>query len=79
MGKMRVTVTIDEHLAAKVRQMFGGNLSKGVNELLQKAISARAKKKSMYGILKGVDLLGELKRMDAEESEAEKEHDALYR
>lgn len=76
---MRVTVTIDEHLAAKVRQMFGGNLSKGVNELLQKAISARAKKKSMYGILKGVDLLGELKRMDAEESEAEKEHDALYR
>ncbi len=79
MGKVRATVVIDEYLAARVRQLYGGNLSRGVNALLQKAIVARTKKKSMYGAFKGKGLLKALARIDKEEAEAEKEHDELRR
>lgn len=75
---LRTTVVLDEFLAAKVKQMFGGNLSKGINALLYEHLF-REKKKSMFGALKGrvsAKDLGELRR---EEERTEKEHEKIYR
>ncbi|MCX6767982.1 MAG: hypothetical protein NTY90_04630 [Candidatus Micrarchaeota archaeon] len=71
-------MVLDEFLAAKVKQMFGGNLSKGINALLYEHLF-REKKKSMFGALKGrvsAKDLGELRR---EEERTEKEHEKIYR
>ncbi len=75
--KMRVTITLDDHLAERVRQRFEGNLSKGINTLLQRELET--KRKSMFGALKGHRLTDTLKQIETEEIEAEKEHEKLYR
>ncbi len=74
---IRTTVLLDEVIVAKVRQMFGGNLSKGINALLFNHLFEE-KKESMGGFLKGrvsVKDLEELREMDRR---AEKQHDKLY-
>lgn len=78
MGKMRATVVLDEHLAAKVRQLFDGNLSKGVNTLLERQLRQEKPEESGFGLLKGegpalMKLRKELREAD------EKNHEDLYR
>jgi hypothetical protein len=74
---MRTTIVLDEFVAAKVKQMFGGNLSKGVNALLYEHLF-REKKRSMFGALKGRVSVKDLEAMRREEEEAEKRHARLY-
>ncbi len=50
---MRATVVLDEHIAGRIRQMFGGNLSKGVNTALQEWLQKKEPKDSGFGMLKG--------------------------
>lgn len=75
---VRATITLDEFIAARVRQLFGGNLSKGVNALLREHLSEKRERESMFGVFKGrvsVKDLRELKRVDLED---EKRDEALY-
>lgn len=74
---MRVTITIDNQLVEHVRQRFGGNLSKGINEILQGRLE-KERTESTFGLLKGEGeaLRKELKKMRKEE---EKAHADLYR
>ncbi|MBI5036144.1 hypothetical protein HZC09_02260 [Candidatus Micrarchaeota archaeon] len=74
MGKIRVTVLLDVALAEKVRQMFGGNLSKGVNSLLHKHFFEE-KKESAFGLLKGMVSVKDLEELEREE---ENLHADLY-
>lgn len=53
MAKMRYTIVLDDHIAAQVRQMFEGNLSKGVNTLLEKQLKKIKTDDSGFGLLKG--------------------------
>ncbi|MEW5955473.1 MAG: hypothetical protein AB1626_02965 [Candidatus Micrarchaeota archaeon] len=75
---IRTTVVLDEFIAAKVRQMFSGNLSKGINTLLFEHLF-KEKRKSMFGALKGRAAVKDLQELREEEEEAEKEHEKLYR
>ncbi|HLD76183.1 MAG TPA: hypothetical protein VI874_04140 [Candidatus Norongarragalinales archaeon] len=75
MGRIRATIVLDENIALKVKQMFKGNLSKGVNTLLQKQLFG-GKKESLFGILKGKDYLNDLQQLEKED---EKAHENLYR
>lgn len=63
---VRTTITIDETVAVKVRQMFSGNLSKGVNALLFEHLF-REKKRSLFGILEGKNYLKDLEALEKEE------------
>jgi hypothetical protein len=49
---LRTSIVVDEILAKKIRQMFGGNLSKGINALLTQHFSEKAKMGG-FGSLKG--------------------------
>jgi hypothetical protein len=52
MGAIRTTVLLDEVLARRVRQFAGGNLSKGINELLHAHLSENSAGAG-FGSLKG--------------------------
>ena len=52
MATVKTTLMLDDMIANKVRQLFDGNLSRGVNELLHKHLFEE-KKESMWGALKG--------------------------
>ena len=79
MGTVRATVVFDELVVAKVRQDFGGNLSKGVNTLLHKHLFEERRGKSMFGALKGRVSVKDLDELEREDEKAEREHDELYR
>ena len=49
---LRTTILIDEVLAARVRQMFRGNLTRGVNVLLEKHLEEETPKLEGFGWLK---------------------------
>ncbi len=74
---IRATVLLDETIALKVRQMFDGNLSKGVNALLFEHLF-KEKKKNMFGVLKGKGLVAELEKMREEERRADEKHVNRY-
>lgn len=50
---MRYTIVLDEHVAAKIRQMFGENLSKGVNTALEEWLQKKESAHSGFGLFKG--------------------------
>ncbi len=52
MGIVRTTITIDELVAQQVRRMFNGNLSLGINELLQEHLKERNPIDETFGTLK---------------------------
>ncbi|MEK6953948.1 MAG: hypothetical protein AABX01_03000 [Candidatus Micrarchaeota archaeon] len=52
MAAIKTTLMLDDMIADKVRQLFDGNLSRGVNVLLHKHLFEE-KKESMWGALKG--------------------------
>ncbi len=66
LGLIRTTITLDEAIAAKVKQLFEGNLSKGVNALLFEHLF-KEKKKSAFGILEGKNYLKDLEKLEKEE------------
>ncbi|GEM_PF-2519227 len=75
---MRYTIVLEEHIAARIRQKFGGNLSKGVSEVLKKFVEKEETEVSGFGLLKGHGkaLRAELKKL-REEDDLDRE--ALYR
>lgn len=52
MAWTRTSIVLDEILARKVRQLFGGNLSKGINALLSEHFAEQSEKGG-FGSLKG--------------------------
>ncbi|HII54205.1 hypothetical protein COT30_04120 [Candidatus Micrarchaeota archaeon CG08_land_8_20_14_0_20_49_17] len=78
MGFVRATIVIDEHLAARVRQAFEGNLSKGINSLLREHLQEK-KNPELFGILKGKVSIRDLEAIDREEEEAERNDPLLRR
>ena len=78
MGVIRTTITLDEALAAKVRQMFAGNLSRGVNELLFEHVF-KENRKSAYGILAGKNYLKDLNELEKEDETGLKKLEKLHR
>ncbi len=79
MGKVRATVVLDELIVARIRQDFGGNLSKGVNTLLHKHLFEEKRGESLFGALKGRVSLKDWKKHHDELAREEREHDKLYR
>ncbi len=77
MGGLRTTILIDEFVASRVRQLFHGNLSKGINVLLREHMSETEDGK-MFGVLKGRVSVKHLKEIDKEDEEAER-RDPLLR
>lgn len=75
---IRTTIMIDETVAAKVRQLFGGNLSKGVNALLFEHLF-KEKRKSAFGILAGKNYLKDLQNLEMDEERKVKALEKLYR
>ena len=74
---IRATIMIDEFIAAKVRQSFGGNLSKGINELLHEHLFEE-KRESGFGLLKG-KIKASAEDVIKMRREDEKAHEKLYR
>lgn len=67
--KTRTTLVLDEIVVEKLRQLSKGNISKLVNEILEKEFF---KKKSMFGSLRG--------RISAKDIVKERDiHEELYR
>lgn len=68
MAKMRYTVVLEEHVAAEMRQMFDGNLSKGVNTALEDWLKKKKQRHSGFGLFKGEGpaLLRELRKIREE-------------
>ncbi len=79
MGTVRTTVVLDELVVAKVRQDFGGNLSKGVNTLLHRHLFEEKKKESGFGMLKGKVSFKDWEKHHEELKQEEKRRDKLYR
>ncbi len=79
MGVLRTTITIDDFIAARVRQLFHGNLSKGINELLHAHLSEKSEDERMYGALKGRISVKDVELIRREEMEAEKRDPLLRR
>jgi hypothetical protein len=77
LGTIRATITLDEFYAMMVRQRFGGNLSRGINEMLKKCF-AEEKKDDGFGLLKGKTRVS-AKDVIAMRREDEKAHEKLYR
>ncbi len=73
----RATIMIDEFIAAKVRQSFGGNLSRGINELLREHLFEE-KRESGFGLLKG-KIKASAEDVIKMRKEDEKAHEKLYR
>ena len=78
MASIRATIVLDEAIAARVRQLFGGNLSKGINVLLHKHLNEE-KRESAAGLLKGIVSFKDWKKHHKELIMEEKEHEKLYR
>ncbi|MFH0713679.1 MAG: hypothetical protein V1722_03960 [Candidatus Micrarchaeota archaeon] len=53
MTQVRTTIVIDDFLATRVRQMFNGNLSLGITEIIQTHLKEQDPLKRAYGSLKG--------------------------
>lgn len=79
MGVLRTTITIDDFIAARVRQLFGGNLSKGINALLHAHLSEKSEDERMFGALKGRVSLKDVEQIEREEIEAERRDTLLRR
>ncbi len=79
MGTVRATVVLDELVVAKVRQDFGGNLSKGVNTLLHRHLFEEKKRESAFGLLKGKVSFKDWKKHHEELKREERKDDKLYR
>ncbi len=67
MAMLRTTILIDEWVAGMVRQQFSGNLSHGVNTLLQEHLQEKRKTLEGFGMFKGRGLRTALKKMRTEE------------
>ncbi len=52
MNLERTTITIDHLLAERIRKMFNGNLSLGINKLLEEQIGEKNPLKETFGTLK---------------------------
>ncbi|MFH1247499.1 MAG: hypothetical protein V1644_03905 [Candidatus Micrarchaeota archaeon] len=52
MSLERTTITIDHFIAERIRRMFNGNLSFGINEILHKHLKERNPIDENFGILK---------------------------
>ncbi len=54
MGVIRTTITIDELVAQRVRKIFNGNLSHGINQLLEEHLKERERNplEETFGTLK---------------------------
>lgn len=79
MSSIRTTIVLDEFIAARVRQLFGGNLSKGINVVLRQHLIEEPRKESLFGILHGKVSVRDLEKMRKEEREAEKRDQLLRR
>ncbi|HLC38394.1 MAG TPA: hypothetical protein VJI71_02990 [Candidatus Norongarragalinales archaeon] len=78
MASIRATIVLDEAIAARVRQLFGGNLSKGINVLLHEHLNEE-KKESAFGILKGKVSSKDVLEMEEEDERLGREHEKLHR
>ncbi len=79
MAMMRTTILIDEVLAARVRQMFKGNLTRGVNVLLEKQLGEGTPNFEGFGWLRKEPALETLAqvRKERRRSEVKKLHGYL--
>lgn len=68
---IRTTVVLDEFVVEKVRQLFGGNLSRGVNHLLRQHLFEEKRKRRGFGMLKGLVSTKDLDELESEDAEAE--------
>ncbi len=73
MVMLRTTILIDEWVAGTVRQQFSGNLSNGINTLLQEHLQEKRKPLEGFGMFKGRGLRSALKKMRKEERLMEEE------
>ena len=53
MTRVRTTITIDDFLATKVRQMFDGNLSLGITRMIEEHLTEKDPLKKAFGVHKG--------------------------
>ncbi len=62
---MRYTVVLDEYVAARVKQLFNGNLSRGLNTLVKERLKEKDKKIGGFGLLRGEGpaLMAELRKL----------------
>ncbi len=67
MAMLRTTILIDEWVAGMVRQQFNGNLSRGINSLLQAHFQEKKPKMEGFGMFKDEGLLKEWKKMHKED------------
>ena len=72
MKAIRTTIVMEKMLAEKVRQKFGGNLSKGINTLLREHLTEKKKEGRMFGALKGRISVKDAEALEREEAEAER-------
>lgn len=82
MTSIRATIVIDEFLAYQVKQMFNGNLSKGITELVQAHLKEKKKDDldEMFGIYRNRKFTKDLYQMRAEEKENERrKFNEMYR
>jgi hypothetical protein len=79
MAFVRATIVIDELIAHRVRQSFGGNLSKGVNEMLREHLDESDGDAPFFGALKGRISVKDLEALDREEEEADRRDPLLRR
>ncbi len=63
---LRTTILIDEVLAARVRQMFSGNLTRGVNVLLEKHLEEETPTLEGFGWLRNEPALETLAKVRKE-------------
>ncbi|MFH0973923.1 MAG: hypothetical protein V1817_04020 [Candidatus Micrarchaeota archaeon] len=66
MTLMRTTVTLEDFIVAKIRQMYGGNLSKGLNAVAFEHLF-KERKRSGFGLLKGKNYLKDLEEIEKED------------
>ncbi len=52
MTTLRTTITIDSFIAERIRRMFNGNLSLGINELLHAHMQEKNPIKETFGTFK---------------------------
>ncbi len=69
---IRTTVTLEDFIVAKIRQLYGGNLSKGLNAVAFEHLF-KERRKSGFGLLKGKNYLKELDELEKEDEAELKE------
>ena len=67
MTMLRTTILIDDWVAGTVKQQFNGNLSRGINALLQEHLQEKRKPLEGFGMFKGENLVGALMKMRRDE------------